>query len=709
MWILIIQSATDLRREVTVRSETLTIGRDPDNSIVLVDRHASRRHAEIDFSGGERNPIIRDLNSTNGTFVNGQALSEPQVITEEDQIRIGTYIFTLVYGSTDKLTAPGQAHPDDTANNRLLFQSLENYAVVIYELEKALSTATDLEGVIKKTTNFISLSTDATTCRILLQEDFEAFGSLGLPQDLSPEKAGPEPPRLISEEHLQDSEKKSAIVVPVRVHTLLEAIIYAVRDHSAPQRFDTHDLQLAIAAGHQLAMVIQQKRHEKILIESINHDPLTQLPNRLYLREKIQEAINQRRIDPDHSFALLFLDLDDFKLVNDSLGHPSGDDLLVVLAKRFRSLVKPGDTIARFGGDEFAILYVGFNSAEELSVLAKSILEAVAKPVTLQGTDVHVSGTLGITTSRLDYRSANDMIRDADIAMYHAKDQGEHSFEVYNSEMREVILERISLNNDLRKAIQKHEFQLHYQPILSLVDRRIVGFEALIRWNSPHRGFVKPGRFLSKTTTTGLLRSIDDWVLQAACIEANAWQTPAGGGEPLFVSVNLSNKQIGRSDLVGTIDAILMRSGLPPDRLWLEITENTVFGNEIVAIESMLELRDLGVHFSLDDFGTGYSTFNYLYRLPIDVLKIDRTFIDELDNEVGSEKIVRVLVELGRSLGLKVVAEGIESREQYTILRNLRCDFGQGYYFSHPIPANEVEDLLRAEGERAHPGGHGEP
>ena len=699
MWTLIIQSANDNRREFTFGSEKVTIGRGSDNTVVLKDLHASRRHAEIFFEdGNSAAPAIRDLNSTNGTFVNGEAVSETRPLAETDQIRIGTYVFTLVAGATGELPSHLLLRADQTIDNRLLFESIEQYAVLVYDLEKALATAADLDTALDQTNDFISMATSASACYILLKENFARYEELGLPVSLQPLEGNSGSPRLISEKALLAPEFRSLIVVPVRVHSFLEALIYVVRDRNASRDFDIRDLQLAIAAGHQLALVIQQKRHEQIIIRNINHDPLTQLPNRNLLRENIQEAINLRKKAPDFNFALLFLDLDDFKLVNDSLGHPVGDDLLVVLAKRFRSLIKPGDTIARFGGDEFAILCLDYGSEEELIELGQEILRAIAVPFNLNDTDIHVAGSLGITIAALDYRSANEMIRDADIAMYRAKEKGENGFEIYDETMREVILERISLNNELRSAIQNDEFQLHYQPILSLADLRIVGFEALIRWQSPHRGFMKPGNFLVQTTTTGLLRAIDDWVLETACLEAATWEPLSAGGEPLFISVNLSNKQIGRIDLVETIDGILGQTGLPADRLWLEITEKTVFGNEILAIQSLMDLKTLGVHFSLDDFGTGYSTFNYLYRLPIDVLKIDRTFVSELDKAAGSEKIIRVLIELGKNLGLSVVAEGIETRAQYEALREHGCDFGQGYYFARPLTRQGAVSLLEAGG-----------
>jgi diguanylate cyclase (GGDEF)-like protein len=698
MWILIAQSANDIRREYTFKSEKITIGRETGNTIVLKDLHASRFHAEIYFEAGVGGPAIRDLQSTNGTFVNGEVVADSRILKAGDQIRIGTYLFTLVSSATGTLPAHHIFKSDDTVDNRLLFESLENYAVLVYDFERSLANATDLDAVLAETREFIALSTDASVCHILLKEDFGKFAELELPPLVRPETVGTESPKLIADETVLSQRYKSLIVIPVRVHTFLEALIYVARERKKPRAFDIRDLQLAIAAGHQLALVIQQKRHEQIIIQNVNHDPLTQLPNRNLLRERVQGAINNRKKEPSLTFALLFLDLDDFKLVNDSLGHPAGDDLLVVLAKRFKALIRSSDTIARFGGDEFAVLVRDFKSEAEVSALAKRILEAIREPVTIRDSEIHVSGSIGITTSALEYESANEMIRDADIAMYRAKEQGEPGYEIFNEAMREVILERISLNNDLRTAIQNHEFQLHYQPILSLTDMRIVGFEALIRWQSPHRGFMKPGNFLIETITTGLLRSIDDWVLETACRQATAWELPADGSPPLFISVNLSSKQVGRPDLVDAIDGILNKTGLAPDRLWLEITENTVFGYEKLVIQSMLDLKTLGVHFSLDDFGTGYSTFSYLYRLPIDVLKIDRSFINELNRNEASEKIVHTLIQLGRNLGLRVVAEGIETGLQHASLRDLNCEFGQGYYFSRPLTAAGVESMLEAGG-----------
>lgn len=698
MWILISQSSNDIRREYTFKTEKITIGRDQGNTIALKDPHASRIHAEIYFEEEPGNPVIRDLDSTNGTYVNGAPISEPRKLENQDQVRIGTYLFTLISSVTGKLPPHRLRQSEDTLDERLLFESIDNYAILVFELEKTLARAQDLEAAILETRQFVSQSTNASSCIVLLKENFGTYKDLDLPPALRPEVVGTGSPRLVSDEETLGPRYRSVIVVPVRATTILEALIYLVRDQTRPRVFDTKDLQLAIAVSHQLALIIQQKRHEQIIIQNVNHDPLTKLPNRNLLRERVEEAINLRKRGGEQPFALLFLDLDDFKLVNDSMGHPAGDELLVVLAKRLRLQIRQGDTIARFGGDEFAILCKDLENHEEIGVLARAILAVIAEPIMVNETEIHVSASLGITTSSLNYESANEMIRDADIAMYRAKEQGESDFQIYNEQMREVILERISLNNDLRSAIQNQEFQLHYQPIVSLAEQHIVGFEALIRWQSPHRGFVKPGNFLVETITTGLLRSIDDWVLETACRQATAWQAVAGLEEPPFISVNLSSKQVGRTELVETIDGILKKSGLAPNRLWLEITENTVFGFEKLVIQSMAELKELGVHFSLDDFGTGYSTFSYLYRFPIDVLKIDRSFISELHQKGESAKIVRVLIELGRSLGLRVVAEGIETRSQYDMLRELGCEFGQGYYLSRPLSAQGAGSLMEAGG-----------
>ena len=699
MWMLIIQSPNEIRREYAFKSGVLTIGREADNTIVINERYASRYHAEIFYNQEQTALFIRDLESTNGTFVNGKQISETRQLEFEDQIRIGQNLITVTLLSTRELAYDQPKTSDDTLSEQnLLFESIESYAVLIHELEKKLSNIPDLETSLVEASNFISRSINADISHIVLRADFNKVGKFGIPEALAPQIIGGGSPKLIASSPIPGRGDHSVIIVPVRINMDIGAVIYAFRNRITGQSaFDVHDLQLVVAAGHQLALLIQHKQHEEALVQHANHDPLTGLPNRNLLLDRIQRSIEKGKKDPPYEFALFFIDINEFKLVNDSLGHPVGDELLILIGKRLKKFFGRRDTIARFGGDEFAILYEHRRVPSAVSDVAERLLDRLSRPFKLGDKEIHITASVGITASSMEYQLAQEMLRDADIAMYRAKEMFDGGYEIYDAVMHEQLIERMSLQAELRNAIEKNEFELYYQPIVSLKDGKIIGLEALVRWDSPTRGFLKPGEFLNISETTGLLRSIDDWVLQTACEQAAKWQQQILLDQPIYVSVNLSDKQIGNPKLVEKIDKILTDSGLPPDLLWLEITENTVLGNEEAAIATMKELQALGVHFSLDDFGTGYSTFSYLYRLPFDILKIDRAFIMEIDRNLETKNIVQMLIDLARHLGLRVIAEGIEKEEHFKLLRDLNCEFGQGYYFARPLVPERVGELLSSD------------
>jgi diguanylate cyclase (GGDEF)-like protein len=423
------------------------------------------------------------------------------------------------------------------------------------------------------------------------------------------------------------------------------------------------------------------------------HDALTGLPNRSLLIDHLKLAIERSKVHHDHLFAVLFLDLDRFKNINDSLGHNTGDQLLVAIAARIGECLRPTDTIARLGGDEFAILLDGLEDWTIATTVAERVQSELLKPFSLNGHEVYTTASIGIRLSIDGREDAENMLRDADTAMYRAKDNGKARHELFHSTMHTRAVALLKLENDLRRAIEREEFCVHYQPIISLETEALVGFEALARWNHPERGLVPPDEFIPLAEETGLITEIGAWVLREACMQLRKWQQ-ALGRESLTMSVNLSGKQLTQTDLIQQIQNTLEQTGLNPTWLRLEITESVVMENAELATNTLLQLRKLGVHLSIDDFGTGYSSLSYLHRFPVNTLKIDRSFIGRMAKGDENSEIVRTICTLANNLGMEVVAEGVETREQLELLRSLKCEYGQGYYFSRPVNAEAATTLV---------------
>jgi diguanylate cyclase (GGDEF)-like protein/PAS domain S-box-containing protein len=426
-------------------------------------------------------------------------------------------------------------------------------------------------------------------------------------------------------------------------------------------------------------------------------DPLTGLPNRLFLAEKLQQAIQRARDSRSHLFAILFLDLDRFKIVNDSLGHKAGDLLLRAIAARLHSCCvpssnRPGKTvIARLGGDEFAVLLDEIANARVATDFAAAIKSAMNPAFDLDGRQVFATCSIGVALGGPD-SDPNDLLRDADIAMYHAKAQGKHRFELFDAAMRQRAMERLQLETDLRAAVPRGELDINYQPKISLVDGTLVEFEALARWNHPVRGVVMPQSFVPLADETGIILSIGEWVLFQACRQLAAWQKRFR--REVGMSVNISARQFETAELVNQVRCILAETGLRPSCLSLEITESLLLGNPDSAIRQLNELRSIGIGLKIDDFGTGFSSLSYLHRLPFNELKIDRSFICNFGKKTEATHIVHTIILLARLLDMKVVAEGVETEEQLNALTALSCDYAQGNFFSKPLPAGQAEIFL---------------
>jgi diguanylate cyclase (GGDEF)-like protein/PAS domain S-box-containing protein len=432
-------------------------------------------------------------------------------------------------------------------------------------------------------------------------------------------------------------------------------------------------------------------------------DSLTGLPNRLLFIDRLERLVEHTKRHKDYLFAVLFLDLDGFKMINDSMGHVIGDQLLVGVANRLEKCLRVTDTvtrleklftIARLGGDEFTILLDQIADPSDVTLVAERIMNALASPFALNGKEIFTSASIGIALSSIGYDKPEDLLRDADTAMYRAKSLGKARYEVFDVEMRASVIARLQLETDLRSALEHKEFQNFYQPIVSLESGRIIGFEALLRWRHPTRGLLQPSDFIPVAEETGMIRELGWWNLQEACRQITAWNACRDGGPPLTISVNLSVKQFLQPNLVAEIGQLLRESGLSPDTLKLEITESSVMGDPSEAVEMLSQIKSLGVQLSVDDFGTGYSSLSYLQRFPVDTLKIDRSFTQALAQGGDGIEIVRTILPMAKSLRLNVIAEGVETGEQLAILRRLQCGYAQGFYFSEPVTAQEAGILL---------------
>jgi diguanylate cyclase (GGDEF)-like protein len=424
------------------------------------------------------------------------------------------------------------------------------------------------------------------------------------------------------------------------------------------------------------------------------HDPLTQLPNRVLLEDRIDQAIAHAERGK-FKCAVLFVDLDRFKMVNDSLGHFAGDELLRAVASRLQTVVRGEDTVSRLGGDEFVILLRDVTGPDNASEVADKILHALREPFRIQEQELYITPSMGISVSPLHGDTAQMLITRADAAMYSAKQAGRNNCRMYSSSMSTFFPQRLMLENDLRRALGRRELELYYQPTVDIVDGRVVGMEALLRWKHPHRGLLLPDEFIPLAEETGLILPIGRWIITEACAQNKAWQL--AGPHELRVAVNISGVQFRHKDLLDTVAHALASSNLAPECLELEITETVVMQNPSEAIATLEKLSQMGVQIAIDDFGTGYSSLSYLKRFPLDKLKIDRSFIRDVSSDMDDAAIVRATIGLAHNLRLRVVAEGVETEDQLQFLRSLGCDEYQGYYKSKPLPAAEFERSLRTE------------
>ncbi len=443
--------------------------------------------------------------------------------------------------------------------------------------------------------------------------------------------------------------------------------------------------------------ITERKAAEQQLQHDALHDPLTNLPNRLVFMDRLGQAIRRAKRRSGYLFAVLFVDLDHFKLVNDSLGHIAGDHLLIAMARRLVKSLRPGDTIARIGGDEFTILLEDIEDASAAVEITQRIQDEISIPFNLEEQPVYVSSSIGIAIGPEGYDWPEEILRDADTALYQAKGLGKSCHVIFDANMRAEAIRLLQLRTDLSQALERDEFRLYYQPIVSLETSRIEGFEALVRWQHPKYGLSAPGQFIAVAEETNLINPLGMWVLGEACRQASHWQALHPKEPPLFVSVNLSVKQLAQTGIVDQIGQILDETGFDPQSLKLEITESIFMTNPESTVLILLQLKELGVKLVIDDFGTGYSSLSYLHKFPFDMLKIDRAFVSSMNTNKKNAEIVRTIVLFAHSLGMTVIAEGIETVEQLSELKALRCEQGQGYHFSKPVEGSTAATLIASQ------------
>jgi diguanylate cyclase (GGDEF)-like protein len=468
--------------------------------------------------------------------------------------------------------------------------------------------------------------------------------------------------------------------------------------HKSLDQAQQQALELAKINQNLQIEIGERKKAEKQLSHDALHDGLTGLPNRVLFSDRLERAVEYTQRRPDFPFSALFLDLDEFKNINDSLGHNIGDQLLKAIAVRLKECLRNSDTVARLGGDEFVILIENTESSGAISLVTDRIQEALSKPFLISGHELHITVSIGIVSSILGYENPDDVLRDADIAMYHAKRLGKARSEVFDPVLRNLVISRLEMENDLRQALDHGQFQMHYQPIIALKSIAILGFEALVRWNHPRRGMLLPQEFIQAAEESGAIIPIGNWILLEACTQVKRWQEEIPDRQNLTINVNISGKQFLHPGFIQTVKQTLRITGLAPTCLKMEITESVLIDNYEAVNIIFTELYNIGVQLEIDDFGTGYSSLAYLQHFPIQTIKIDKSFIQEIGSGSKGSDLVRTIIMMAHNLGMEAVAEGVETQAQLDELQGLMCQYGQGYLLSRPMDSAAAINYLKEQG-----------
>ncbi|MBF2022418.1 MAG: EAL domain-containing protein [Hydrococcus sp. C42_A2020_068] len=486
------------------------------------------------------------------------------------------------------------------------------------------------------------------------------------------------------------------IVVRIQHQLALRAAKSKIEQLNAEleQKVQQRTAQLEEVIGKLHQEIAKHKQTQQKLLQQSLHDALTGLPNRTLLMEHLQKALQRSQRNKNYLFALLFIDLDRFKIINDSWGHAVGDGLLIAVSRILKGCTREADTVARLSGDEFAILLEDLKDFQDAIAVAERLLDKLTSPIHLEERKLFAGASIGIVFGATNYQNGTELLRDADIAMYRAKALGKGRYAVFDREMYAQTLHLSQIETDLRYALDRQEFLLYYQPIVSLATGKVTGFEALIRWQHPEKGLIYPGDFIAIAEETGLIVPIGEWVLREACQQLCIWQQKLPPASSMYISVNLSSRQIKQFDFVDKLAKILSDTGLDGQNLRLELTETMLMDRGEKTIELLSGIKAQKIQLSIDDFGTGYSCLSYLHRFPIDALKIDRSFVSSIDAQGNNCEIVKTIITLAHSLGIKAIAEGVETSYQLAQLRNLGCDEAQGYFFSQPVNCHLAEALL---------------
>ncbi|NJL47500.1 MAG: EAL domain-containing protein [Leptolyngbyaceae cyanobacterium SM2_5_2] len=666
-----------------------TIGRDIEADIRLFSKGVSRYHASLIWLNRQYYIVDGDADghaSTNGLLVNGQAV-------KESYLELGDIISFCQDTYAKLMSEPTASGHHQTPEPQVL-------------IESSLANPIDQSTATPET---YSLSETHHS------DLFQIFPDLVLKLDLNGHilafnRATDPALAVISYNCLGQSISECfPINFVIKLFKYGQLASRSQKDQSFESSLYTDEqlvhceVRLLIIPGSHLIVIIrnitERKLLEQKLLQEAAHDSLTGLPNRSLFIKKVTQSVNLKRTRPSYHFAILFIDLDRFKVINDSLGHLTGDQFLIEISIRLKSDLRPQDTIARLGGDEFAILLHDIQTVEMAVEVAERLQKELAKPLWLDSHEIFPSASIGIAFSEVVYESVEEIIRDADIAMYQAKAAGRSRYAVFDHTLDTRSLSFLQLDSSLKRAIERQEFVLYYQPIFELQTQRIIGLEALVRWQHPEEGLLKPEHFLQQAEETGLMVAIGQWALQESCSQLGKWETLFSPDFNIIISVNVSKRQFSDPALIDSLKALIETHKFNTSNFKLEIAEGTLMGNVALSKTVLDQLNDLGIKVLVDDFGTGYSSLSHLDDFPIDALKIDQSFIQSMDKDSTNTgfTIIQSIIGLAHNLGVEVIAEGIECARHVAWLKTLHCDYGQGFYFGEPIPAEQVIPLVEAE------------